>query len=401
MLEQAKKLSSELSRLRRDFHRFPELSFQETRTARIICEELQKIGGITVKEGIGKTGVIGEIENGDGPTIAIRADMDALPITEITEVEYCSKNEGIMHACGHDAHPAMLIGAAHLLKDRFLQEGLKGKVRFIFQPAEEGYDEEGVSGASRMIEDGALKNVDAVIALHVDSVSPSGTVLICPEWVTAAVDDFEARIKASGGHGATPHLATDPIWMLSPVLAALYGIVARRIDPMEKAVLSIGQVHSGTVSNVIPHEVYLEGTLRSFNKDIRKQLVKEVEQALSIVRPLGGNYELNIAYGYPAGWNDPVITDGLHKVCTDLIGGEAINSNAMGMGAEDFSYMCQQVPGAMFFLGAAIPDGIERGHHTNIFDIDESVLPTGAAILAETTRRFLMGDLPIPKKKEC
>ena len=400
MLEQAQKLSAELSRLRREIHRFPELSFQETRTARIVCEELQKIGGISVKSGIGKTGIIAEIGNDDGPTIAIRADMDALPIQEINEVEYASVNEGVMHACGHDAHAATLLGVARLLKDQFSQEDLKGKVRFIFQPAEEDYDEEGVSGASRMIEDGALENVDAVIALHVDSMVPSGTVSICSGWLSGAVDDFEARIKASGGHGATPHLATDPIWMLSPVLSALYGIVARRIDPMKKAVLSIGKVHGGTASNIIPHEVILEGTLRSFDEDIRKQLIKEVEQALSIVRPLGGDYELNIAYGYPAGWNDPVITDGLYRVCSDLIGEDAIDENAMGLGAEDFSYMCQRAPGAMFFLGAAIPDSIERGHHTNIFDIDEKALPIGAAILAETTRRFLKGELPIPAKKE-
>lgn len=400
MLEQAKKLSSELSRLRREIHRFPELSFQEFRTARLVCEELQKIGGISINEGVGKTGIVAEIGNGDGPTIAIRADMDALPIQNIRQDDYASQNEGVMHSCGHDAHVAVLLVVARLLKEQILKEGLNGKVRFLFQPGEEDYDDDGVSGAPKLIEAGALKDVDAVIALHVDSDSPSGTVSICSGWVSAAVDDFETWITASGGHGAAPHLATDPIWMLSPVLSALYGIIARRIDPMKKAVLSIGQIHGGTVSNVIPHEVYLTGTLRSFDDDVRKQLVKEVEQAMTIVRPLGGDYRLAFDYGYPAGWNDQVVTDNLKSVCTDLIGGEAINSDAMGLGAEDFSYMCQEAPGAMFMLGAAIPDGIKRGHHTNIFDIDENALPIGAAILAETTRRFLKGELKLPPKKK-
>jgi len=400
MLDQAKKILPELSRLRQDFHRHPELSFQEVRTARVVCEALKKIGGISVKEGIGKTGVVAEIGNGEGPTIAIRADMDALPIQEVGKAEYASVNEGVMHACGHDAHTAMLLGVARLLKDRFLKEDLKGKVRFIFQPAEEDDDEDELSGASRMIEDGALEDLDAVIALHVKSTSPSGTVSMCSGSTSAAVDTFGAWITASGGHGAEPHLATDPIWMLSPVLAALYGIVARRIDPMKKAVLSIGQVHAGTASNIIPHEAYLEGTLRSFDTDVRKQLVNDVEQALSIVRPLGGDFRLQISDGYPAGWNDEVITNGLYSVCADLIGTDAIDESAMGMGAEDFSYMCQEIPGAMFLLGSAIPDGIERGHHTNIFDINENILPIGTAILAETARRFLNGSLPLPERKK-
>jgi len=216
--------------------------------------------------------------------------------------------------------------------------------------------------------------------------------------VFAAVDTFKAWITASGGHGATPHLATDPIWMLNPVLTALYGIVSRKIDPMKKAVLSIGKLHAGTANNVIPHEVYLEGTLRSFEEGIRKQLIKNVEQALSVVRPLGGDYRLKIVHGYPASWNDPTVTAGLIKVCQVLIGADYVNNEAMGMRSEDFAYMSQKIPGAIFLLGSAIPDGVERDHHTNVFDIDESVLPIGSAILAESARRFLKGDLPIPVK---
>jgi amidohydrolase len=398
MLEQAKKLSDEISRLRRDFHRHPELSFQEVRTARVVAETLQEIGGIKIRTGVGKTGVVGEIGTGNGPTIAIRADMDALPILEKNEVDYASTNSGVMHACGHDAHTAILLGVAHLLKDSFAAGQLRGTVRFLFQPSEENSDEEGISGAPRMITDGAMDGVDAVIALHVDSTSPAGTISTRAGWSSAAVDTFEAWLTGSGGHGAFPHEATDPLWMLGPVLTALHGIVARRINPTQPAVLSLGQVHAGTASNIIPHEVYLEGTLRSFDPEVREQLLTEVERALSIVRPLGGDYRLKVWRGYPAGWNDPTVNSWLTTTSIDLLGQEAIRTDLMGMASEDFAYMCQKAPGAMFMLGAAIKDNIERAHHTNIFDIDESALPVGAAILAETARRFLAGEVSLKRE---
>jgi amidohydrolase len=395
MLDKAKQLSSELIRLRRDIHRHPELSFQEFRTARVVAETLQEIGGIKVKTGVGKTGVVGDLGTGTGPTIAIRADMDALPIEETTDAEYISVNEGVMHACGHDAHTAILLGVAHLLKDSFANGELQGNVRFLFQPSEENTDDEGKSGASRMIEEGAMDGVDAVIALHVDSTSPAGIISTCPGWGSAAVDSFEAWIMASGGHGAYPHKGSDPIWMMGPVLMALHGIVARRVDPMQPAVLSLGEIHAGTASNVIPHEVYIHGTLRSFDSVVREQLIKEVERALSVVQPLGGEFRLNIERGYPAGWNNPAVSGWLSTVAANLLDPASVLTRPSGMGAEDFAYMCQKAPGAMFMLGAAIGDNIKRGHHTNIFDIDESVLPVGAAILAETARRFLAGKVKL------
>jgi amidohydrolase len=395
MLKQAQNLSNELIRLRRDIHRHPELGFEENRTAELIAETLQKIGGIDIKTGVGKTGVVGELGTDNGPTIAIRADMDALPIQEINSVEYASINPGVMHACGHDAHTAMLLGVAHLLKNRFASENLFGKVRFLFQPSEEKPDDDGLSGASRMIDDGALIGVDAVIALHLKSEVPSGIVSVHSGWHSAAVDVFEAWITGSGGHAAYPHQGTDPLWMMGPILTALHGIVARRINPLKPAVLSLGQIHAGTTSNVIPNEVYIQGTLRSFDSDVREQLLREVEQALSVARALGGDFRLNIQRGYPAGWNNPTVTNWLHTVCGDLIEPDNIIDERLGMGAEDFAYMCQQVPGAMFLLGAAIPNDIKRNHHTNIFDIDENVLPIGTAILAETARRFLAGEWPL------
>lgn len=394
MLEQAKNLLPELIRLRRDFHRHPELSFNEFRTARRVAETLQEIGGIRVTTGVGKTGVVGDLGAGRGPTIAIRADMDALPITEATGLAFASENPGVMHACGHDAHIAMLLGVAHLLKDAFARQNLPGHVRFIFQPSEEDDDDEGVSGAPRMIEDGALDGVDAVIALHIMSTHPAREIAVTSGWFSAAVDTFEAWLTAAGGHGAYPHEAGDPIWMLGPVLTALHGIVARRINPLRPAVVSLGQVHAGTTSNVIPPEVYLHGTLRSFDPEIREQLLAEVDRALSVVRPLGGDYRLKVCRGYLAGWNSPGVAGWLSTVVADLLGVNALVNAPMGMGAEDFSYMSQQVPGAMFLLGAALADGLERAHHSNIFDIDETVMPLGVAIMAETACRFLRGELP-------
>jgi len=393
MLTQAQALLPELIRLRRDFHRYPELNFQEVRTARIVAETLHEIGGIRVQTGVGKTGVVAELGSGHGPIIAIRADMDALPITENTGVDYASLNPGVMHACGHDAHTAILLGVAHLLKDAFAKENLPGTVRFLFQPAEEEEDETGVSGAPRLIEAGALNGVEAVLALHVISNNPAGQVAVQGGWVSATVDTFEAWLTAGGGHGAYPHQTTDPIWMLGPVLTALYGIVARRIDPLQPAVVSLGQVHAGTASNVIPNQVYLHGTLRSFDPAVREQLLAEVDRALSVARSLGGDYRLKIIRGYPAGWNSPCVAGWLSTVAADLLGPAAVATDTMGMGSEDFAFMCQQVPGAMFLLGAALNDGLERAHHTDIFNIDETVLPLGVAILAETARRFLRGDL--------
>ncbi len=389
MLDKAHAIAPEIIRLRREIHAHPELAFQEVRTAQLVAETLREIGGIDIRTGVGKTGVVGQLGTGDGPTIGIRADMDALPIDEATGLPFASQHAGVMHACGHDAHTAILLGVAHLLKQEFAAGNLRGNVRFLFQPAEEAQDDEGLSGAPRMINDGALDDVDHVIALHVDSALPVGKITIRGGTSSAAVDSFRGWITASGGHGAYPHLGTDPLWMLLPVMQALHGIVARRIDPIQPAVVSLGVVRGGTASNVIPAEVYLEGTLRSFDPGVREQLIAEVERAFAVARAVGGDYRLEIERGYPAGQNDPAVSDWIAATITDLIGADAIDRTRTGMGAEDFAYMTQKAPGAMFMLGAAIDDGVSRGHHTPIFDIDERALPIGAAILAETARRYL------------
>lgn len=395
MLKEAQALAPELVRLRRDIHRHPELAFQEVRTAALVADTLREIGGIDVRTGVGKTGVVGTISNGDGPTIAIRADMDALPILEDNNVEYRSETSGNMHACGHDSHTAMLLGVAHLLKQSFARDELRGTVRLLFQPAEEDTGGEEMSGAPMMIRDGALEGADAVIALHVASDMPFGKIGIRQGSSSAAVDSFKGWITGTGGHGAYPHQGTDPIWMLGPVLMALHGIVSRRVDPLKSAVVSLGQVHGGSASNVIPTEVFLHGTLRSFDVDVREQLLEEVERALAVSRALGGDYRMEVERGYPAGHNDDQVSAWITDVVDELVGADAIDTTRSGMGAEDFAYMTQLAPGAMFMLGAATPDGIKRGHHTPIFDIDERALPYGSAILAETARRFLTGKVKL------
>lgn len=393
MLSEAEALKPEMVRLRRDIHQHPELAFREVRTAQLVADTLREIGGIAIRTGVGKTGVVGTLTNGNGPTIAIRADMDALPIVEANAAEYASQTSGSMHACGHDAHTAMLLGTAHLLKQRMAAENLQGTVKFLFQPAEEDTGGEAMSGAPMMIRDGALDGVDAVIALHVDSTQPLGEITLRPGASSAAVDSFRAWITGTGGHGAYPHQTTDPLWMLGPVLMALHGIVARRIDPMQPAVVSLGEIHGGAASNVIPRDVYVHGTLRSFDPNVREQLLAEVERALAVSRAFGGDYRLEVERGYPAGHNHSTVTEWLREVATRVIGPNCVDTTRTGMGAEDFAYMTQQAPGAMFMLGAALPDGTYRAHHTPVFDIDERALPYGAAILAETARRFLAGEV--------
>lgn len=399
LLERAQALAPELVRLRRDIHQHPELGFQEVRTSALVADTLREIGGMEVTTGVGRTGVMATLGSGAGPVIALRADMDALPVLERNNVDYRSVNEGIMHACGHDAHTAILLGAAHLLRQSLAEENWQGTVRFLFQPSEEAFDEQGVSGATAMIADGALEGVDAVLALHVWSSCPTGEVHLQDGYSLAAVDAFEAWIRGEGGHGAYPHEGSDPLAMLAPILSALYAIPSRRIDPLSPSVVSLGQVSGGSIHNVIPNEVYLRGTLRSHSEEVRRQLREEVERALRLSEVLGGSYELQILEGYPALYNAPQANVWLREVAADVVGATAVLDTQFGMGAEDFAYMTQEAPGAMFMLGAATPDGVVRNHHTDTFDIDEAVLPIGAAILAETARRLVVGQLSSRENK--
>ncbi|MEX1020941.1 MAG: amidohydrolase [Litorilinea sp.] len=382
----AESLADQMIAWRRDFHRHPELSFQEHRTARIVAETLESFG-LEVQRGVGRTGVVGYLGEGT-PVIGIRADMDALPILEENAVEYASQNPGVMHACGHDAHTAMALGVARILAE--MPDRPPGQIRFLFQPSEEATDAENKSGAVRMIEDGALAGVDKVISLHVGSTEPAGHVRFVDGYMTAAEDNFHAAILGTGGHGAYPHHGTDPTYMLALVLTAIHGIRARRMDPIRAGVISIGSIHGGNVFNVIPSAIEISGTIRTYDEATRTLAKTELEQALSLTRTLGGDYRLEMIAGYPATYNDPAVNAVMRKAAADLLPADHFMPADAGLGAEDFSYMTQQAPGAMFFLGAA-KDEIERPHHTPVFDIDEGVLPVGAAILAETAVRLLRG----------
>ena len=384
MLDKAHALKPFIVNLRRAIHKNPELGFDVHQTAALVTRTLRELG-LEAQTGVGKTGVVGYIGEGDGPVVAIRADMDALPILEANEVEYKSHNPGKMHACGHDAHTAMLLGAARLLA----QEKFHGQIRLLFQPSEEVADEEGISGAPRMIADGAMRGVDRVIALHVDGSLEAGTIGIEGGKVAAAVDTFYAHVKGSGGHGARPHRTVDPIWLATQVLNALYAVPSRRIDPFEPNVLTIGVVRGGTASNVIPPSVYIEGTLRSMEEGVRAQLLDEVKRSLEVARALGGDYELKIERGYPPMFNDEGVANLIGAVGREMLGEAGVAPREPTMGAEDFSYMTQLAPGAMFRLGTRAPGGEPRYVHTPEFDIDEDALPVGSAMLAETALRLL------------
>ena len=383
-LDQAQAIKPFIVNLRRAIHKKPELGFDVHATASLVARTLQELGA-EVQTGVGKTGVVGFLGDGDGPTIAIRADMDALPILEDTGLEFSSEVQGAMHACGHDAHTAMLLGAAKLLSE----QPIKGQIRFLFQPSEERADSEGVSGAPRMIADGALKGVDRVIALHVDGESETGKIMIGPGQVSAAVDSFYADVIGTGGHGAAPHKSIDPIWLATQVLNALFAVPSRRIDPFEPNVLSIGVVRGGNASNVIPRSVYIEGTLRSMDDAVRKQLRDEVERCFGVARALGGDYTLRFELGYPSMNNDEAVSALIADTAKDMLGEDGLAPPKRMMGAEDFSYMSQAAPGAMFNLGVRKPGGAAQYVHTPTFTLDEDALPIGSALLAEAAMRLL------------
>ncbi|MBO8162152.1 MAG: amidohydrolase [Brevibacillus sp.] len=391
MAARAEEIFPLLQQWRRHLHQFPELSFEEYETAKFVVEQLSQMPGMHIQTGIAKTGVVGTLSTGSGPTIAIRADMDALPITEKSDQPYCSKNNGVMHACGHDAHTTILLGAAKLLSEQMAEGKLQGTVKFLFQPAEENADDKGLTGAPYMIREGVLDGVHAVIALHMNPENPYGEVLVHDGYSMANVDTFQATVMGRGGHCAYPHLGSDPIWMLGPVFQALHGIVARRVSPLEPAVISIGCVEAGSTFNVIPTEATVKGTLRSYDPAIRELLISELEKAFSIVKNLGGNYTLHVVRGEPALNNDPRINGWFRQTIAELWPECKIISRPFGLGGEDFGWMTHIVPGAMIFLGAATPDGIIRDLHTPIFDIDERALSMGAAIFADTASKFLQG----------
>jgi amidohydrolase len=383
MLKQAHAISEELIEWRRDFHMHPEIGFELHRTAKVVADELEKMG-YRVRRGIGKTGVVAEIGEG-GKVIAIRADMDALPILEQNDHEYVSKNPGAMHACGHDSHTAMALGAALLLS----KEKLPGRVRFLFQPCEETTDEEGKSGAQRMSAEGAMDGVDYIIAQHVDPLRPVGTIGINAGPSSGGVDSWYGVVSGKGGHGAHPDKTIDPFYLLAHVILALNGIISRRINPFEPAVVSIGSISGGFTENVIPEAVKITGTLRFTNETVHQQIHEEMKRAFEVARALGGDYELRYELGGPPMINDEQVSQVIENAGKDLLGAENVHEIHKTLGAEDFGEFMKHAPGAMFTLGVQKQGHAEYLLHHPRFDLDERALPIGAAMLVETAKRFL------------
>ena len=385
LLDKAHEMQDQLVAWRRDIHMRPELGFEEQRTSRLVADSLRDMG-IEIEVGVAETGVVARIGEGR-PAVGIRADMDALPIQEANDVPYKSQTPGLMHACGHDAHTSMLLGVAKLLND--MPERPAGEIRLLFQPSEEKWREsDGHSGGSLMVEEKALAGLDAVIACHVSSGSPMGEIEVCDGFSLAAPDAFEATIIGEGTHGAAPHHGLDPIWLSAQVINALQAIRSRRRNPTERSVVSLGSIHAGIAPNVIPNEVMITGTIRTFEQEAREEIHKLVEQAFAITRVFGGDYELKISTGYPALYNDPAVAGLIRSVSRDLLGESKSSHGEPIMAGEDFAYMTQQAPGAMLRLGAQL-DETNRPHHSPIFDIHEGCLPVGVGVMAESALRLL------------
>lgn len=370
---------------RRWFHMHPETAGKEKNTAAFLAQELSQMG-LSVKENIFGYGLVAElIGKEEGKCIALRADMDALPIAEQTNLEYKSLIPGAMHACGHDAHMAVLLGtAAQLAQDPPL-----GKVKFIFQPSEE----KPPGGGKYLIEAGVLKNpdADAVVGLHVSPAYSVGTVALKEGVMTGIADDFELIIKGKGGHGAVPHLTVDTILVTAQVIQGLQHIISRKVDPTEPALLSLGTIHGGTTQNIIPDEVVLTGTVRSTCQLVREKIIDFMNQTLTgITKAWEADYKLNYLYGYPPVVNDPEITRMIMDVVRDQSELSLQVMDKPVMIGEDFAYYGMSVPAGYFFLGCGSEEKNRSLHH-NSFDIEESCLPLGVKVMTEAVHKFLKG----------
>ena len=357
----------ELIELRRDFHMHPELGFNEKRTSKIVEDYLKSLGIKTKR--MAKTGVVGYLDNGGDKTIALRADMDALPIQEENNVEYRSQYDGIMHACGHDAHTAMLLIASKILS----QKKLKNNIRFIFQPAEEG-----LNGAREMIKGGAIEGVDYIIGLHVWSDLPAKTFAISSGPVLAAVDRFTADIIGKGGHGAAPHQTKDPIVATASIIMNLQSIISRNTNPLKSGVVTVGKVSGGTAFNIIPQKVRIEGTVRTFDEDVHEMIERRIKESINnTAKAFGCKSRIRYDHLNYATVNDEDLAKMGRKIASRIAN---VVEQEKSMGGEDFSEYARIIPGLFVFLGVRNEKrGIMYPHHSPKFDVDESALIYGTA----------------------
>ncbi|MEB3309898.1 MAG: M20 family metallopeptidase [Snowella sp.] len=379
-------LQAQLVQWRRQIHQYPELGFQEALTANLIAKQLTQLG-IDHQTGIAQTGIVATIAGKQpGPVLAIRADMDALPIQEENEVAYCSRHDGKMHACGHDGHTAISLGTAAYLSQH--REDFRGTVKIIFQPAEEG-----PGGAKPMIEEGVLSNpdVDAIVGLHLWNNLSVGTVGVRTGPLMAAVECFRCQLFGRGGHGAMPHQTVDSVVLSAQIVNVLQTIVARNVNPIDSAVVTVGELHAGTTLNVIADTARMSGTVRYFNPQFDGYFKTRLDAIIGgICQAHGATYELDYWQLYPPVINHPEITDLVRSVALEVVETPAgVVPDCHTMGGEDMSFFLQKVPGCYFFLGSANPDlGLAYPHHHPRFDFDETVLSMGVEMFVRCVEKF-------------
>ncbi|MBI5952226.1 MAG: amidohydrolase [Chloroflexi bacterium] len=378
--------------LRRDFHMHPELGFTEIRTGGIVAKELEALG-IEVTKGVGKTGVVGLLEGGKpGPTLLLRFDMDALPITEDTGAEYASQNPGIMHACGHDGHTAIGLTVAKILNAH--KSELAGTIKFCFQPSEEGTNGEGFGGAEMMMKDGVLENpkVDLTLSLHLWNEKPLGWVHVAQGPVMAGAEEFKVKIIGKGGHGALPETTVDPVVCAVQIVSAAQTIVSRNVAPIETAVVSFTIINGGTAFNVIPQEVTMEGTIRTFEPRVRARVIQRFEEIIKgVASAMGCQTEVNVKRLTPALINADDVAARVQETARRVLP-DALHDNTpyLTMGAEDMAFMQEKVDGCYFFIGSNNAERhLDYSHHHPKFDFDEQALISGAALMSAAAMDIL------------
>jgi amidohydrolase len=390
--QKAEAMRDKLIAQRRDFHQYPELSNREERTSRVVAEKLKALGLEDIKINIAKHGVTALLKgNKPGPVIAVRADMDALPIQETNDVPYKSKNDGVKHACGHDAHTTIGLGVAEILMQ--MRDEIRGTIKFIFQPAEEGAPAGEEGGARIMIREGALQNPkpEAIFGLHVMPNIEVGQIAYNSGPAMASSDKFKITVRGKKVHGAYPHDGVDAVVIAAECVTALQTIRSRRINTLEPLVITIGSIHGGNRNNIIADEVVMEGTMRTLNEEVRTNAIAMMKQTLQgVTSAYGGSYELDFSIPNPVTYNEPKLVEETLPTIKRIIGDANLVNRPPQMGAEDFSYYQKVIPGFFYFLGVGNKKkGITAMIHTPDFDIDEESLVIGAKVMSNVLLDYL------------